>query len=204
MTFLALHRRADVTLGTTRWLLNPDEATACNAAVELLERLQALHDRRRAELDAAASQARSAGYLAGRQEAIGQLAPRWCRAWEQAAADSAMQTEALRQAAGSLACQIVQQITADLAPAEVVVSLIRQALRTRPPAPRAVVHVHPDVAAAVAGRLVRSPDDAPRPEWVVQPDASLGLLDCVIQTALGECVAGLQSQLDHIARGLRS
>jgi flagellar biosynthesis/type III secretory pathway protein FliH len=204
MTFVALYRGADVALGTTRWLLDAGEAAACNAAVDLMDRLQALHDRRQAELDAAGNQGRTAGYVAGRQEAIGQLAPRWCRAWEQAAADSGVQTEALRQAAGSLACQIVQQITAELAPAEVVGALVRRALQTRLPAPRVVVRVHPDVAATVARDLAHQPHDAQRPEWVVQSDAGLGLLDCVIQTALGECVAGLRAQLEHIARGLQS
>ncbi len=199
MTFLALHRGPDTALGTTRWLLSAEEATACDSAVALLERLQVLLESQQARQEADNARARAEGYAAGRQEAVGQLAPRWLQAWQQAAAESAVQAEALRRAAGMLACQIVGQIATELAPADVVAALVRQALATRLPPTRVIVRVHPEVAAAVGAVLAQAPDPAHATALAVQADASLGLLDGVVQTALGECVAGLQSQLDRIA-----
>jgi flagellar biosynthesis/type III secretory pathway protein FliH len=182
-------------------LLDADEATACQSAIELLRALQTLHDRRHALMEAAQSRARAEGYAAGRQEAIGLLAPRWLQAWQQAALDSTVKTDALRQAAGLLACQIVQQIASELAPAEVVVALVQKALATRVGFDRCVVRVHPDVAAALS-QPVALPALGCAAALTVQADSSLGLMDCVIQSALGECVVGLRSQLDQIAKGL--
>jgi flagellar biosynthesis/type III secretory pathway protein FliH len=202
MTFLALHRGSDVALSTTRWLLTEDEATACHSAVELLARLQTLHDERRKLLESACASAHAQGYAAGRQEAIGLLAPQWLQAWRQAAAASAAQSVALKQAAGMLACQIVHQIASELAPADVVAALVRGAIAARVPVGGCVVHVHPAVAVALAAVQTRSAPEDAAAELSVQADARLGLLDCVIQNPLGDCVVGLQSQLEQLARGM--
>jgi flagellar biosynthesis/type III secretory pathway protein FliH len=205
MSFLALHRGSDTGLCTTRWLLCGDEVTACDSAIEMLTRLQDLEQRRSAELSAAVADARAAGYLAGRQEALGLLAPRWLLAWEQVATATALQTDHVRKAVVVLACGIVRQIAEDLEPSEVVASLARRALHQHLPAPSCTVRVHPDVAQAVAAILNKSAPGGPPSLPVVQADATLGLLDCVIKTALGECVASLESQLGRLsASGIRA
>jgi flagellar biosynthesis/type III secretory pathway protein FliH len=195
----------DTGLCTTRWLLCSEEVMACNSAIEMLTKLQDLQQRRSAELSAAVADAQAAGYLAGRQEAIGQLAPRWLQAWEQVATATVLQTDDVRKAVVALACGIVQQIAEDLAPSEVVASLARRALHLHLPAPGCTVRVHPDVAQPVAALLKRSAPEGAPPMPVIQADASLGLLDCVIRTALGDCVAGLGAQLRRLsASGLRA
>jgi flagellar biosynthesis/type III secretory pathway protein FliH len=195
----------DTGLCTTRWLLRSDEVTACNSAIEMLTKLQDLQQRRSAELCAAVADAHATGYLAGRQEAIGLLAPRWLLAWEQVATATVLQTDDMRKAVVALACGIVQQIAEDLEPPEVVASLARRALHKCLSAPGCIVRVHPDVAQSVAAILDRSAPVGAAPMPVVQADASLGLLDCVIRTALGECVAGLDAQLRRLsANGLRA
>lgn len=204
MTFIALHRGHDVTLGTQRWLLTREEATACTSAAELLGRLEALHDARQSSLDAAMTQSREAGYAAGHREALQASAEQLLQAWQNAAERAQSDLEVLRQAVISLSVRIVRHIAPALAASEVVSALVSHAVQDLPPDTSTVVRVHPETAAAVREHLQQSGRGPDLRTLEIQPDADLDVFGCVLETPTGQLLAGLDTQLDNIARSLAS
>ncbi len=203
MTFIALHKNEDTSLGTTRWLLNPEELTACESAIELLQRLQTLHDERSNNLQQAMEQARLAGFEQGREEALRAVVPQLLAAWEQAATHSQVQIHALRDAVIQLSHQVVQRVAFGLAPADVVVGLVARAVENLLPTQGVVVRVHPRLETAVREQLLASSPPLPL-RLEVRPDTSLNLLDCEIETPQGRVLAGLNTQLANLSNEMRS
>jgi type III secretion protein L len=198
MSFLAIHRTRHTSLATDRPWLNPDEWTACDSAVAMLERLHELHASQSARLAAEVAQARTDGFAVGRSEALRSTGDTLVAAWQQAAEQAQVDAQALRDAVVALSLQIVQRIAADLAPHEVVAALAQRAAEERMPDQAAIVRVHPDVLDAVQARLETSP------ALTVRADPSLSPLDCVFETPTGQLLAGLSTQLDRVAQALHA
>ena len=202
MTFVALHKNEDTSLGTTRWLLSPQELTACESAIELLDKLQALHEERQNSLLQAQEQGRLAGFEQGREEALRTVAPQLLAAWDQAATQSQVQVQVLRDAVIQLSQQVVQRVAFGLAPADVVVGLVARAVENLVPAKAVVVRVHPRLEMAVREQLLALSTASPQ-RLEVRADPSLTLLDCQIDTPQGSVLAGLNTQLANLAHELR-
>lgn len=200
MSFVAIHRTADTSLATTRWHLTGDEVTACESAVELLERLQQLNDRRSAELDAAVSRSHEAGYAAGRDEALNTIAPCLIESWQQCADKARLQSQTLRQAVVLLSRDVVQRIASAMAPADVVAALALRATQDMLAPQAVIVRVHPDLEEAVRKQLEASGRSMDALE--VRADPALDLLACDLDTPQGRLIAGLQTQLDNLVRVL--
>jgi flagellar assembly protein FliH len=203
MTFIALHQSADTQLGTTRWALSPDELSACESAVNLLHRLQILHDERTSQLEREREQARLDGFEQGRDEALRTVAPGLLAAMERAVRESQVQVQALRDAVIQLSQHVVQRIARELAPAEVVAGLVARAVEDLLPAHTVVVRVHPRLETAVREQLseLSPPLQA---HLDIRPDELLDLLDCHIETPQGRLLAGLNMQLTNLGDALRA
>ncbi len=198
MSFLALHRGAATSLATSRLWLAADDVSDCDSARALLARLEQLAVRREAELDAARAQALAEGREAGRREALASVAPRLLDAWDQAARSAAADAQALRAALVTLSLQVVQRISDELAPADVMAALAARAAESLLPDSGAVVRVHPDVAAAVRERMQAVPG-----VLEVRADPQQGLFDCAFDTPSGQLLAGLAPQLARLAAALQ-
>jgi flagellar biosynthesis/type III secretory pathway protein FliH len=185
------------------WLSGPDEVTACQSAVELLQRLAQLHERRKGELDKAVAAAQAAGYAQGREEALRAVAPQLLQAWQDAARQSRVDLLAWREAAITLSRQIVLHIADSLAPADIVAALARRAAEALAPEQATVVHVHPQVAAIVQAQLAGSDGSARNSTLLeVRADATLEPLDCRFEMPFGEWFVGLEPQLDNVTRAM--
>jgi len=198
MTFFAIHRGGDTSLATDRCFLPPSEWSACESAGQLLEHLRALHASRREQLDEALSEARAAGFAAGREDALRDTGATLLAAWQDAADAARLDAQRLREAVVVLATQVVQRIADDLAPPDVVAALAQRASQELVPDQPAVVRVHPDVAAAVRQRTGRSGT------LDVRADPTLAPLDCVFDTPTGQLLAGLRTQLRQVTAALHA
>ena len=220
MRFLAVHRSANTSLATNRLWLTADEVSGCESVQGLLQRLERLTTERDAELSAARAQAAAEGREQGRSEALASVAPRLLDAWDQAARSAAADAQALRAALVTLSLQVVQRISVELGPAEVVTALARRASESLLPDSAAVLRVHPDVATAVRARMLATPggSTAPLKEpglttsgltssvsgiLEVRGDPQLGRFDCAFDTAAGQLLAGLPTQLARLAAQLQ-
>lgn len=230
MRFLAVHRSANTSLATNRLWLTADEVSGCESVQALLQRLERLTTERDAELIAARAQAAAEGREQGRSEALASVAPRLLDAWDQAARSAAADAQALRAALVTLSLQVVQRISVELGPAEVVTALARRASESLLPDSAAVLRVHPDVAAAVRARMLAAPGTSTVPLTEtglttsgitnsgltnpgltnsvsgileVRGDPQLGRFDCAFDTAAGQLLAGLPAQLARLAAQLQ-
>ena len=225
MRFLAVHRSANTSLATNRLWLTADEVSGCESVQGLLQRLERLTTERDAELSAARAQAAAEGREQGRSEALASGAPRLLDAWDQAARSAAADAQALRAALVTLSLQVVQRISVELGPAEVVTALARRASESLLPDSAAVLRVHPDVATAVRARMFAAPggSTAPLKEpglttsglttsgltnsvsgiLEIRGDPQLGRFDCAFDTAAGQLLAGLPAQLARLAAQLQ-
>ena len=220
MRFLAVHRSANTSLATNRLWLTADEVSGCESVQGLLQRLERLTTERDAELSAARAQAAAEGREQGRNEALASVAPRLLDAWDQAARSAAADAQALRAALVTLSLQVVQRISVELGPAEVVTALARRASESLLPDSAAVLRVHPDVATAVRARMLAAPGGSTAPLkdpglttsgltnsvsgiLEVRGDPQLGRFDCAFDTAAGQLLAGLPAQLARLAAQLQ-
>jgi type III secretion protein L len=198
--FVAVHRTADTSLSSPVWLAGPDELSASQSAVLLLHKLQALLDTRTVERDAAMDEGRAAGFAAGREEALREVAPKLSKAWRRAQADLEDRLAGLHARAADLACLIVDRIAAGLAPADVVAALALRAAQDLMPGSPATLRVHPELADAVRQQLLDTAEEGSPPPPKVRADPDLTLLDCRIELADGERLAGLGLQARNAAR----
>ena len=199
MSFIAVHRAAHTSLATDQAWLSTEEWTCSESARELLQRLEQLSQGREAALAQAMAQARAEGHAQGlaqgREHALQFETPRLWQAWEQTSSAAQADMQALRAALVTLSLQVVQHITEQLAPADVVAALARRASEDLLPPRAAVVRVHPQLADAVREQLQRSSTGA---ALEVRADATLQWQDCEFDTPAGQLLAGLQAQLGRV------
>jgi type III secretion protein L len=200
MSFVALHRGTHTSLATDQAWLSAEDWTRSENARDLLSRLEQLSQTREAAMALALSQARAEGYAAGqaagREQVLSTDAPLLWQRWEQAAHGAQADLHALRSALVGLSLQVVQHISEQLAPADVVAALARRASEQLLPPRAAVVRVHPQLADAVRAQLQNSSTGA---TLEVRADATLRWHDCEFDTPAGQLLAGLKAQLSHVA-----
>lgn len=205
MNWLAVYRSHNTSLALRQAVLSKDDVVACESAVSLLQHLEA-RQRDQDEAHAQALQAaREAGFAQGRAEAMdlvqGPLMARWAQVADQAQSDLSQ----LREAVVSLSVHIVQRMTSELATEDILLALARRAvaeLGLGNERKALVLHVHPDWADLLRARAAVDPL-CEAVDVQVQADPACAPTDLTIETPLGQILAGLDAQLDRIARNLR-
>jgi type III secretion protein L len=208
MSFIAVFRATHTSLATDQAWLSADDWAACESARELLLRLEHVSLTREQERAQALAQARAEGHAQGhaqglaqgREQALSEEAPGLWQAWDQAATVAQTDMQALREALVSLSLQVVQHITDQLAPADVVAALARRASESLLPPRAAVVRVHPQLAQAVREQLQHSSAGA---ALEVRADATLRWQDCEFDTPAGQLLAGVQAQLGRVGAAMQ-
>jgi type III secretion protein L len=206
MTFIALHRHADLTVATDQLLVPPQDVGALNDALALAGELAQWHGSEQGRIESS----RQKGYDDGHREGFthGETTARDAAAATLAqtiatlTADAQAQHAQVRDAVLSLALLLVRRVAATVAPADMLSALITQALdhvaaeearrRGSDDARACVVRVHPSLLNSLQERFVGN--DAI--QW--RGDDALAPLDCVIDTPDGRLLAGLQAQLERV------
>ncbi len=208
MSFVAVFRAAHTSLATDQAWLSSEEWAAAESAREVLQRLEHISQTRDAERAQALAQARAEGLAQGhalglaqgREQALNKETPGLWQAWDQAATVAQADMQALREALVGLSLQVVQHITDELAPADVVAALARRASEALLPPRAAVLRVHPQVADAVRERLQHSSASS---ALEVRADAKLRWQDCEFDTPAGQLLAGVQAQLGRVGAAMQ-
>lgn len=207
MSFIALHRSSHTSLATDRPFLGADEISACESATALLQRLEQLLATRQAQVDTARDAARDAGFAEGRDAALREVAPALLQAWQHAAEVAFLEARSVRSAVIELALQVVQRVTTELAPPDVLTALVQRAAEALLPDQPVVVRVHPELAAAARERVSAAGaiEGGGAPARLdVRADASLGPLDCEFDTPTGQLLASLATQLAQVGAALHA
>lgn len=208
MSFVAVFRAEHTSLATDQaWLSSADWA-ACDSAHELLLCLERVSQTRATEHAQALAQARAEGLAQGyaqgleqgRAQALDVEAAQLWQAWEHAASKGEADMQALRESLVTLSLQVVQHITEQLAPADVVAALARRASQALLPPRAAVVRVHPQLADAVRDQLQHSSHGA---TLEVRADARLRWQDCELDSPAGQLLAGVQAQLGRVGAAMQ-
>lgn len=212
--WLALHRDPALSLACNQLLIAADQAPAFSDAVALAAALSSLHAQEQARIDAACDEARARGMALGldegRAQALAEAAPRLAAWLQQIDEQSARDQQALRDASVPLALLVLRKTLCGLARDEVLTALLEQALTevlgdaaggrgsTAAIAAPITVRLHPTLLPAVRAAIG---DSAGRLDW--RADDSLAALDCVLETAGGRVLAGLETQLARIQAALQ-
>lgn len=216
MSFVTVHRAAHTSLATDQAWLSTEDWACADSARELLLRLEHIAQTREADLAQALAQARAEGHAEGlaqgRELALKTESQHLWQAWEKAAAGAQSDLQALRAALVTLSLQVVQHITAQLAPADVLAALARRASEQLLPPRAAVVRVHPQLAEAVRERLQQSNAHSGAPGGAhsstqatleVRADAKLRWQDCEFDTPAGQLLVGMQAQLGRVGAAMQ-
>lgn len=206
MNWLAVYRSERASLALRQPVLSQEDVVACESAVSLLQHLEARDKAQEAVHAQALQAARQQGFEQGRLEAMQQVQAQLIGEWAQAAQGARADALQMRQALITLSTQIVRRIAGSLASEEVLLGLARQAVSDLGlgEAPSSLVlRVHPDWAASLQARLKVEPDAVSANALEVRADPACEPMDLVIETPMGQVLAGLNAQLDSVAQNLR-
>ncbi len=202
---LTLHHGADLTLATTDPVVPPEQLAPLQDALALAERLSALLAGQQAALAEAEAQARAAGEAAGHADGMARAqqaaAEQLAQQLQRIAAEQAAQRDELRQALVALASAMVRRMAADLAPAEVLAALAERAFDHVVPPQPVRLRLPPPLVEPVRAQLALR--ELPLPVQCSADDALHGL-QCVVESAAGTLLAGLDEVLDRTAQSLET
>lgn len=192
MTFLLLHRDHDLSLLAQGCRVPARSVPHLHEAADLLADARQIRARAASDAALAKDAARAAGYAEGladaRADAEAQAGARLFQIELAAARQRRIDEERVR----TMALAIVRRIAGELGDSMVVSAIAARAIAELSPETRAVVHVPPSGLARARAAI---PD-----VFEVAADPALGPTDCIIETAVGRTLAGLETQLAAIAR----
>ena len=206
MTYLlTLHNRAPLTVATTSPVVPAAQLVPLQDALALADQLSTLLGTEQAALAEAQATGRAAGeaagYTDGQARALQEAAHTLADQLRRIAAEQSAQRDELRQALVALASAMVRRMAVDLAPAQVLAALAQQAFEHVVPAqpvrlrvPRALVE---PVRAQLAQRELALPVQC-------SADDSLHGLQCVVESAAGTLLAGLDDVLERTRQSLET
>ncbi|MGQ3096310.1 MAG: FliH/SctL family protein [Roseateles sp.] len=208
-SFMLWHRDPQAPLGiaSDRRVLRAAEVPALQDAQQLLDELRALSAQEQARVDQACAQARAGGLKQGLAQAEAQSRAELSNALVQLTRTHEAERQRLQQSVGALALEVFQKLLGELPADEKLARLAAQAARELLPARSWRLQVHPaQVAGLRAALLALDPHDkAGLGSAEIVADAELAETDCRLTTEFGTADAGLQTQVDRLARawGLR-
>lgn len=204
MTFLLWQREGDVRIASPRLVMRAAEVPLLTDAQALRDRLQALHDKRAEQLNAACAEARAAGLALGLEQ--GRLAARdeLAAALTETSTTAAQRHEQLREQVAALALQVARKLMGHFALPEQLVALADTAARDAMPAQTLTLVMHPDQIDAVRARLdaQAAAEESPLAalQFELRADAGCAPDACRLETELGSVDASLDAQLQRLAK----
>lgn len=194
MSYLLLHNDAVAQLFAAGPLVPPRDCGHLTRAVDLLAAAQSLHAATEARAREAEARGQAEGHARGLAEghAEAELAhSSWLFDAHLALARdrAAQRAEMVHVTIGA-----IRRIAGAVAADALVAGLAERAIAELAPAGRLIVRVAPGNAATVRTRL------AALPAVVVEADPDVAATDCMIETPQGRTLAGLEVQLQTLAR----
>lgn len=206
MTYLlTLHRHPQLTLATTEPVVPPEQFAQLQDAVALAEELSTLLAGQQAAVTQAQAEGyaagEAAGYTAGQARAQQDAAAALAEQLQRIASEQAAQRDELRHALVALASGMVRRMASDLAPAQVLAALAERAFDHVVPPQPVRLRVPPPLLDAVREALAQR--DLVLPVQCSADDALHGL-QCVVESASGTLLAGLDDVLSRSAQSLET
>ncbi|MBP7451390.1 MAG: hypothetical protein KA914_01210 [Ottowia sp.] len=206
MTYLlTLHHRPPLSVATTSPVVPADQIAPLQDALALADRLSALLADEQAALARAQAEGRAAGeatgYASGQSRALHEGAHALAEQLQRIATEQAAQRDELRQALVALASGMVRRIAADLAPAQVLAALAERAFDHVVPAQPVRLRVPAALLEPVRAQLAQRELALP---VQCSADDSLHGLQCVVESAAGTLLAGLDDVLNRTTQALET
>lgn len=204
MTFVALVRDTSVSLATDEQVLAAADVQALASAVDMGRRLTQLLEQSEQAIASARQDAFEKGHAAGK--AAGLLAARDDVAAEltSLAVEAQRQRMALQGSVARLAIQVVRKLAGEVGAPEMVAGLAQTAAADLLPGVSLTLRVYPSAVDAVRTRLdtARSASSGKPLHVEVHADDTLNPFDCILDTACGTTIAGLDAQLARLEAAL--
>jgi len=202
MSMLTIFNGKNSTLSTDQLVYSPGDVNLVRTATEKIQLL----DKKIAEYDLLLAQSKEEatarglkkGFARGRAIARRKISLALLASQQEATE----QRSAMRETSVQLALEIVRRIGLENTTAETLVSLAVSSAKELEPDEKASLSVHPEVSAQVKERLEALPQAQRKSFLEVTTDSSLKMDDCVLKTACGSLLIGLESQLRIIERSL--
>jgi flagellar biosynthesis/type III secretory pathway protein FliH len=191
MSFLVVHADRAATLLADDPIVPAAKIPQLKDAIALLARAGEIRDAEDSAHADAAEAARREGHAAGLAEGRAAAAEEVAAELLRIARDDHARAAERRADVVRLALAVVRRIAADL-DGEMVAALAQRAVAAQAHDAAVTVRVAPAALEATRARL------AGRTGILVEADASLDAQDCVVATALGRVIAGLEPQLARI------
>lgn len=202
---LTLHHRANLTVATTDPVVPPEQLAPLQNALALADALSTLLADQQSTLAQAEAEARAAGeaagHAAGEVRALQQAADTLASELQRIAAEQAAQRDELRQALVALASGMVRRMAADLAPAQVLAALAERAFDHVVPPQPVRLRLPPALVEPVRAQLAQRELVLP---VQCSADDTLHGLQCVVESAAGTLLAGLDDVLVRTAQSLET
>jgi flagellar biosynthesis/type III secretory pathway protein FliH len=195
--YTVLHGRRSLQLATNRLLIPADEVGSFVTAAHCAQALTSLLEHERSRVNAALKAAQEIGIEQGRKEGEQAVSAALAEAVARMAAELQAQQVAARESVSTLALAVVHKLAASLGASGVVPALIEQAVLELLPARATRVRVSPEALETTRAHLSRLGLDAE-----VRIDETLNPFDCVIESAHGQNVVSLDTQLAAIGKAL--
>lgn len=202
--FLLWHRDPQARLGiaSDRRVLRATEVPALQEAQQLLDELRTLHAQEHERVAAACAQGHAQGLQQGLADAADQARAHLADALAQQTRAHEQARQQLQQDLATLALEVFRKLLGELPAEQRLARLAAQAARELLPARTWRLHVHPTQLTALRAALAAldPADKAGLARAEIVADAELAEGDCRLTTEFGTADAGLDAQLQRLAR----
>ena len=195
--YTVLHGRRSLQMSTNRLVIPAAEVASFTEAIHCAQALTSLLEHERIRLDNAFAAAHEEGLAQGRRDAERTAMAAVAEAVGRMAQDAQTQRAAAREAVVTLALAVVSKLSESLGAIHVVPALIEQAVTELMPERAIRVRVCPNVHEVTRRHLSNLGLSAE-----VRADETLADFDCVIESAQGQSVVSLDTQLSAIGKAL--
>jgi len=195
--YTVLHGRRSLQMSTNRLVIPAAEVDSFVDAVQCAQALTSLLEHERTRVDSALAAAQAEGLAQGRRDAERSAMEAVAEAVGRMARDAQAQRTAAREAVTTLSLAVVSKLSEALGAMNVVPALIEQAVAELMPERAIRVRVCPTVHEVTRRHLSNLGLAAE-----VRADETLADFDCVIESAQGQSVISLDTQLSAIGKAL--
>jgi flagellar biosynthesis/type III secretory pathway protein FliH len=199
MSYVVIHGRSSLQIATEQRVIPTSEVASFANALQCAQALTSLLAQERERIQSAAQSASQAGFAQGQADGRAQVAEAFSLALDDLEQQLQAQAHSAREAVSALALGVVYKLAAALGAASVVPALIEQATQELLPIQATRIRVSPDIFESTRAHLqsAGSPLD-------LRADNNLSAFECVIESAQGHSVAGLDAQLKAIGGALQA
>jgi len=195
--YTVLHGRRSFQMSTNRLVIPAAEVRSFGDAVQCVQALTSLLEHERARVANTLAAAQEEGLSQGRRDAEQAALGKVAEVVGRMVRDAQAQRVAAREAVTTLALAVVSKLSASLGAMHVVPALIEQAVAELMPERAIRVRVAPPLLEITRRHLSNMALAAE-----VRADETLGDFDCVIESAQGQSVVSLDTQLSAIGKAL--